>query len=727
MSKDKIKKEEQSIKKEKQEDNRTIWKENQEGEEAENKKTETSETSEDQESKDKKAEASEPQESENNDQKKKKIHVLALVRQFAGYAWQCHPQYFIFYILDIIVYAAAPFVNIIFPARIIDELVGQRRIEYIILYTAFTVGINTLCNCLKNLLDLGKDKYGDTFGRYVSLRIAEKCVDMDFQHTEDKKVLEQLEKAKTGMEWYSGGITGILNAFSGILINLITALGVIVLLLTGMPWLVVVYVISVALDILLTKKTNEVNLKSFQNLSKVNQIFSYVFWELQDIRFGKDIRLYGAEPMMEKKSKYYNDQMTEEWHRQAVKCLPYEEGSNVLSAVRSSIAILMIGAKALKGLISLGDFTMYFSAGNTLYNSMKGITWQIQDLYQKLCYANEFVIFMEYPNAVHHGEKLPQRKKEHTIEFQNVSFAYPGSKISVLKNINVVLHPGEHISIVGLNGAGKTTFIKLLCRLYDPTEGKILLDGVDIREIVYEEYVKLLAVVFQDFQLFAFTARENITLTESYAKAEDMRKNEEKMAEDYQKENLDFLKEEKKTSSKNHSLKTWPISVMWSSSGEGLNSEGRLIEENRPYSNAHFDQVLEQTGLTETIANLKYGADTYIMKSFDNEGCEMSGGQQQKLAIARALYKNSPIVILDEPTAALDPIAEYEIYRQFHTLVGGKTAIYISHRLSSCQFCDIIYVFVDGEIRERGTHEELAGLKDGYYAKMFEAQAQYYR
>ena len=270
MSKDKIKKEEQSIKKEKQEDNRTIWKENQEGEEAENKKTETSETSEDQESKDKKAEASEPQESENNDQKKKKIHVLALVRQFAGYAWQCHPQYFIFYILDIIVYAAAPFVNIIFPARIIDELVGQRRIEYIILYTAFTVGINTLCNCLKNLLDLGKDKYGDTFGRYVSLRIAEKCVDMDFQHTEDKKVLEQLEKAKTGMEWYSGGITGILNAFSGILINLITALGVIVLLLTGMPWLVVVYVISVALDILLTKKTNEVNKiisKSFQGKS----------------------------------------------------------------------------------------------------------------------------------------------------------------------------------------------------------------------------------------------------------------------------------------------------------------------------------------------------------------------------------------------------------------------------------------------------------------------------
>ncbi len=186
----------------------------------------------------------------------------------------------------------------------------------------------------------------------------------------------------------------------------------------------------------------------------------------------------------------------------------------------------MIGAKAVKGLISLGDFTMYFNAGNTLYDSIKGIAWQMQNLYQKLCYANEFIVFMEYPNAVRHGELLPQKLKEHTIEFKNVSFTYPGSQVLILKNINIVLHPGEHISIVGLNGAGKTTFIKLLCRLYDPTEGEILLDGVDIREIVYEEYVKLLAVVFQDFQLFAFTARENVTLAESFAKAEDMRKNE---------------------------------------------------------------------------------------------------------------------------------------------------------------------------------------------------------
>ena len=310
---------------------------------------------------------------ENEKREEQKVPVFSLIRQFAEYAWRCSPSFFIFYFLDLVVYAIAPFVNIIFPARIIDELVGQQRIEYLVLYTALTVGINTLCSCLKNIFDITKEKYADTFERYISMQIAEKCIDMDFQHTEDKKVLEQLEKAKTGMDWYSDGIAGILNAFSNIVTNLITALGVVIILVTGMPWLILVYMVSMVIDMLLTKKTNEVNLRSFKNLAKTNQIFSYVFWELQDIRFGKDIRLYGAEPMMEEKGKYYNDQMTLEWRKQAMDCLPYDEGSTVLGCVRWGSAILMIGAKAVKGLISLGDFTMYFNAGNTLYDSIKGI------------------------------------------------------------------------------------------------------------------------------------------------------------------------------------------------------------------------------------------------------------------------------------------------------------------------------------------------------------------
>ena len=212
---------------------------------------------------------------------------------------------------------------------------------------------------------------------------------------------------------------------------------------------------------------------------------------------------------------------------------------------------------------------------------------------------------------------------------------------------------------MGLNGAGKTTFIKLLCRLYDVTEGEILIDGVNIKEYDQEEYRRLFAVVFQDFQLFAFSMRENIALC---CEADDDRINE----------------------------------------------------------------VLKQSGLYGDVQKLEHGLDTTLFKSFDEKGTEFSGGQKQKTAISRALYKNAPIVILDEPTAALDPVAEYDIYRQFNTLVGGKTAIYISHRLSSCKFCDKIAVFAEDTIKEYGTHDELADIRGGIYSEMFAAQAQYY-
>ena len=621
--------------------------------------------------------------------------VLPLVHKFASYAWQCGKSYFIFYVLSILVNIAAPFVTIIFPAYVIDELTGQRRISQIVLYVALTVGLTWICNCLRSFCDLTKEKYDDLFSRYLNMVLSEKCIDLDFQHTEDAKVLEQLEKAKTGIDWYSGGISGILNTFAILLTNIVVMFGVAAILLTGAPVLIAVYVVCIAVDTVLRFYMNKIEHEAFLKLSKVNRIFGYLFWELQDIRFGKDIRLYGAEKLMEEKCAKENNYQTNAYKTQSMQALPYDMASTLMGMVRYTADLLILGKKALTGEITLGAFTMYMNAGNAFHQSLRSIVWNVQDLYRKLNYANEFVIFMEYPNAIHHGELLPQVAGEHTIEFRNVSFTYPGSDTAVLKNINITLHPGEHISIVGLNGAGKTTFIKLLCRLYDPTEGRILLDGTDIRELVYEEYVKLLAVVFQDFELFAFTARENVTLTESHAKAGDVLANEEKLEKEYKER---FTKRKRLTDAKTDA-----------------------------YADTRFDRVIEQVGLTETLSNLKYGANTFVMKGFDEEGCELSGGQKQKLAIARALYKDAPVVILDEPTAALDPIAEYEIYNQFNTLVGGKTAIYISHRLSSCKFCDIIYVFVNGEIRERGTHDELVSLNNGCYAEMFAAQAQYYR
>ena len=643
--------------------------------------------------------------------------VFPLVYQFASYAWKCKKSYFIFYVCSILVNIAAPFVTIIFPAYVIDELTGQRRIPQIALYVALTVGLTWVCNCFRSFFDLTKEKYDDLFGRYLNLVLSEKCIDLDFQHTEDTKVLEQMEKAKTGIDWYSGGIGGILNTFGILLTNIVIIFGVAAILITGAPVLIAVYVVCIAMDTVLRFYMNRIEREAFLKLSKVNRIFSYLFWELQDIRFGKDIRLYGAENLMEEKCAKENNYQTNAYKTQAMQCLPYDMASTLMGMVRYIADLLILGKKALTGEITLGAFTMYMNAGNAFHLSLRTIVWNVQDLYRKLSYANEFVIFMEYPNAIHHGELLPQTDREHTIEFRNVSFTYPGSDICVLKNINITLHAGEHLSIVGLNGAGKTTFIKLLCRLYDPTEGEILLDGTDIKELVYEEYVKLLAVVFQDFELFSFTARENVTLTESHAKAGDVLANEEKLEKEYKER---FTKKRRPADVKIRAYVgsgTKPL--------EAQNNIRRGLE--TAQDDNRFEQVIKQVGLSEAFTNLKYGADTFIMKGFDDEGSELSGGQQQKLAIARALYKDAPIVILDEPTAALDPIAEYEIYNQFHTLVGGKTAIYISHRLSSCRFCDIIYVFVNGEILERGTHDELVSVNNGYYAEMFAAQAQYYR
>ena len=244
------------------------------------------------------------------------------------------------------------------------------------------------------------------------------------------------------------------------------------------------------------------------------------------------------------------------------------------------------------------------------------------------------------------------------MEFRNVSFHYPNNDELVLKNITTKIRVGRKLAIVGKNGSGKSTFIKLLCRLYDPTEGEILLNGIDIKKYDYDEYRQIFSVVFQDFQLFSFPVAQNVAAGLEY--------DEEKV---------------------------------W--------------------------RALAQAGMAERVKNMEKGLDTVIYKQED-EGVEISGGEAQKLAIARALYKDAPVVILDEPTAALDPVSELEVYERFDEMVEEKTAIYISHRMSSCRFCENIVVFEDGNIAQIGNHDTLVS-QNGLYRELWNAQAQYYQ
>ena len=270
--------------------------------------------------------------------------------------------------------------------------------------------------------------------------------------------------------------------------------------------------------------------------------------------------------------------------------------------------------------------------------------------------------YLELEKQMHDGT-IPVEKRsdnEYQIEFRHVYFKYPGSEEYALKDLCLTLTIGEKMAVVGMNGSGKTTMIKLLCRLYDVTEGEILLNGVNIKKYDQREYRQLFSVVFQDFHILPYTLGENVAASE----AQD------------------------------------PERVM---------------------------ECLEKAGLGERTRKLPEGLGTFVTKKYDENGVEFSGGELQKIAIARAIYKESPFVLLDEPTAALDPMAEYEIYRNFDKIVDKKTAIYISHRLSSCRFCKKIAVFHEGRLIQMGSHEQLLRDADGKYYEMWKAQARYYQ
>jgi ATP-binding cassette subfamily B protein len=258
---------------------------------------------------------------------------------------------------------------------------------------------------------------------------------------------------------------------------------------------------------------------------------------------------------------------------------------------------------------------------------------------------------------MYHGTLTTEKRddNQYEIEFHNVSFKYPNTDFYAIQNLSLKLHIGEKLAVVGMNGSGKTTMIKLLCRLYDPTEGEITLNGIDIKKYDYQEYMRIFGVVFQDFNLFAFSLGQNVAADVDYDK--------QKVAD-----------------------------------------------------------CCKEAGLTLNHLN----PETYLYKNFDESGVEISGGEAQKIALARALYKDVPFIVLDEPTAALDPVAEYEIYSKFNDIVGNKTAIYISHRLSSCRFCDDIAVFDKGRLVQRGSHDKLIQDSGGKYYELWNAQAQYY-
>lgn len=607
-----------------------------------------------------------------NKEKKEKIENPHVIGKTLSYmlktAWKEAKGLYAMYALQFIAEALGELKNLLLPKLLVDELIlvidggtFEEHIRRIVTYVAITIVAEFLSRLLNHVARSHIGCYATTLDLYLEEELAKKAMGMDFQYTEDPEVLNQREKAKNGISWYSGGVVGILDCFYSIIYGMALMCTVVVIIAIYCPLLLPVQVIGMGLITYFNYRKQKINTEFYMGLSDINRRFGYILYSLPDFHYGKDVRLYNSADMMIKKADDYSGEMGNMWQDRSKKIISNDYYGNIVNAFRDGISYFYMGLRAILGKITIGEFTLCATSASRLYQSLLQIGGGIQQINEKCHYAYEYLVFRDYPDAFEKGD-CKVEDKPHVIEFKNVSFKYPRAEEYVLKNINIKIDTKEHLSVVGLNGAGKTTFIKLLCRLYDVTEGEILIDGRNIKDYSEEEYHKMFAVVFQDFNLFAFSLRENIAMGNTNVEADDKK----------------------------------------------------------------IEEVLKLSGLYEDAKKLEQGMETMLFKSFDEKGTELSGGQQQKTAISRALYKNAPIVILDEPTAALDPIAEYEIYKKFDTLVGNKSAIYISHRLSSCKFCDRIAVFADKTIKEYGTHEELVKLKDGIYAEMFRTQAQYY-
>lgn len=585
---------------------------------------------------------------------------------FGKFTWQNDKKYYLMLILNIIANAVFPFISILGTQYLIDEIAddSKRNIGWVIFWVTFICVGNLICANIRKFIGENITRLGEKFERIFKTDLCMICINMKFKYTEDTEILDTIKNAERALN-ETGQINGLITSLANIITNFIVALGVVTLVGTRIPWLMIPVIISFTANSYTTSKVNKNRRKFFKKMGNVERGSTYFNTELQESRYAKDIRLYDASEIFKKIYLGYVDRMYNTSKTYYTKFIKKWNIKNVFDAVCDTAIYILLAVNVFYKVISIGEFSSLFQATSKFGGAIRGIV----DSYLEMTYTSSvlkyYIDFVEDFNDENkrlldpsdNGLKISNKACD--IEFKNVSFKYPNTDKYILKDISVKIKAREHLAIVGQNGAGKTTFIKLLCHLYDNYEGEIRINGRDVRKYNFVDYVRMLSVVFQDYRLFAFTIKENVTVFED--------------------------------------------------------------------KNINIEETYTIAGIDKWIEGLGKKDKTYIYKMFVENGIEPSGGESQKLAIARALYKNAPIVVLDEPTAALDPISENEVYKNFDKLVYGKTAIYISHRLSSCKFCDRIIVFNKGSIVEMGSHDELMKNTRGLYYNMYNTQAKHYK
>ncbi|MHB9004880.1 MAG: ABC transporter ATP-binding protein [Coriobacteriia bacterium] len=486
---------------------------------------------------------------------------------------------------------------------------------------------------------------------------------MDQEDMENPKVLDASQRADNAVQGDGNGIEGILRNITDISGKLLIVAFCSAILLRLDIIVILTLALIIAINFYVNVQNRYTEQSIFDSLATVFRKTDYLMAATKNFRFGKDIRLFGLGKWLgEKFWDVVTIDIEKSWllrKRYIFTDILYA----ITTVIQEGILYAWLIYRVIYGGMSIPDFTMYTAAVRTFSSNFGNLLESVAMYIQQNLRVSDFIAFLNISDSGIDSKTTDlevNNERDYTIEFKNVSFKYMGCDEYALRNVSIVIPPGERLAVIGMNGAGKTTFIKLLTRLYEPTEGSILLNGTDIREFAKKEYYRMFSVVFQEIMMFAFSIKENVSVQE-----------------------------------------TGKIDI------------GRV------------EQAIEGAGLREKIVGLPQRYDTHVQKVLDDGGIEFSGGEKQKIALARALYKDAPIVVLDEPTSAIDALAEYEIYRNFDKLIKHKTAIYISHRLSSTRFCSKIAVFAGGQIVEYGTHQELMST-NGLYRQMFGMQAVYY-
>ena len=589
------------------------------------------------------------------------------------------PSYFPVSILKSFFTKLTPYFNLYLSAEIVNEIAGECKKESIILLVIITILGNFVIALLGGLLSRIYGNCEVLLNQREAAAFNRVTLFMDYSDLENAKVRQLRRKITESAAIDYHGKDRLLICFNQMTNNIIDLIlsfilcseMLILVFANSLSWDSIVFAALmfglIALNVWYVFRIKDKNASVSASVSQAMIDENRIDDAVDCYNMGKDVRLYRLDYIIMNILKSAFSIVKKGFEKMGSIQFKSSITISLISALMNIIVYIFICGHSLSGVLEIGSIIKYVGITQTFINCIIRIFNISADIKINTFFVDDYISYFDIPQKMSEGSRKIEKhsgkgelSQKYEIEFREVSFKYPETDSYVLKKVNIKIKNGERLAIVGRNGSGKTTFIKLLCRLYDPDEGTVKLNGVDIKEYDYNDYMSILSVVFQDFKLFSFSLGQNVA-----AKSE--------------------------------------------------------------YDSAFAEICLDRAGLENRLASMPKGLETCLYKDFEEDGVEISGGEAQKIAIARALYKDAPFVILDEPTAALDPIAEAEIYSKFDEIVKDRTAIYISHRMSSCCFCDRIAVFDNGQVVQQGSHKDLLTDIDGKYYELWNAQAKYYK